>query len=62
VAHALEQKQLRDKKRQAEEALRKLKEFNEGIFVQDVEGLFSFDINPPPLVEDPDRFYRSGEK
>jgi len=23
---------------------------------------FSIDINPPPLVEDPDRFYRSGEK
>ena len=23
---------------------------------------FSFDISPPPLVEDPDRFYRSGEK
>jgi len=22
----------------------------------------SFDLNPPPLVEDPDRFYRSGEK
>ena len=24
--------------------------------------LISFDINPPPPVEDPDRFYRSGEK
>ena len=23
---------------------------------------FSFDINPPPLVEDPERFYRSGVK
>ena len=23
---------------------------------------FSFDLSPPPLVEDPDRFYRSGEK
>jgi hypothetical protein len=23
---------------------------------------FSFDLKPPPLVEDPDRFYRSGEK
>jgi len=23
---------------------------------------FSFDLNPPPLVEDPDRFYRSGER
>jgi hypothetical protein len=24
--------------------------------------ILSFDLNPPPLVEDPDRFYRSGEK
>jgi hypothetical protein len=23
---------------------------------------FNNDLNPPPLVEDPDRFYRSGEK
>jgi len=23
---------------------------------------FSFGLSPPPLVEDPDRFYRSGEK
>jgi len=22
----------------------------------------SFDLNPPPLVVDPERFYRSGEK
>ena len=22
----------------------------------------SFDLSPPPLVEDPERFYRSGEK
>jgi hypothetical protein len=22
----------------------------------------SFDLNPPPLVEDPERFYRSGVK
>jgi dTDP-4-amino-4,6-dideoxygalactose transaminase len=25
-------------------------------------GCFSFDLSPPPLVEDSDRFYRSGEK
>ena len=24
--------------------------------------MLSFDLNPPPLAEDPDRFYRSGEK
>jgi len=24
--------------------------------------VFSFDLSPPPPVEDPDRFYRSGEK
>ena len=23
---------------------------------------FSCELNPPPLVEDPERFYRSGEK
>jgi hypothetical protein len=23
---------------------------------------FSCDLNPPPLVEDPERFYLSGEK
>jgi hypothetical protein len=28
----------------------------------DIMLLLSFDLNPPPLVEDPDRFYRSGEK
>jgi hypothetical protein len=27
-----------------------------------VTGGFSSDLSPPPLVEDPDRFYRSGEK
>ena len=24
--------------------------------------VFSFDLNPPPLAEDPERFYRSGER
>jgi hypothetical protein len=24
--------------------------------------IFSIDLSPPPLVEDPERFYRSGEK
>ena len=24
--------------------------------------IISFDINPPPLVEDPDKFYQSNEK
>jgi hypothetical protein len=23
---------------------------------------FIFDLNPPPMVKDPERFYRSGEK
>ena len=32
-----------------------------------IEGSFAFSraqlsLNPPPLLEDPDRFYRSGEK
>ena len=25
-------------------------------------GKISCELNPPPLVEDPERFYRSGEK
>jgi len=29
---------------------------------EQVPGELSFDLSPPPLVEDPDRFYRSGEK
>ncbi len=40
------------------------KKFNDLIndMLSQHKDLFNFDLNPPPLVEDPERFYRSGEK
>jgi len=31
-----------------------------GIFLSAWWGFFGLDLSPPPLVEDPERFYRSG--
>jgi hypothetical protein len=42
--------------------MRLAKRYQDDIKAILIPDFISFDLSPPPPVEDPDRFYRSGEK